>query len=243
VTTAQEGCFKQEKVWKVNELVAQLIVRIADRNFVADREQEPKFPRELRSLNLLGIRDLNAQPGAAADFRKVVLDWYAANRNRTQADRKIADVSDVWFRNRFDAIIWLGGNRVKGGRAPIAARVDAHYADEKRSPNTTARAEMSHCALALGQIGDKSSLGQVQRVCEDIVYWLDLAYQPAPPVRWSADSALNEDLFRAYRRLALLGKKDDALKELTRLRDAYGVAMEADTKKDFEKRLTEAKDW
>src|SRR5207248_6694258 len=122
--TAREGSFKQEKTWKVNELVALLIVRIADRDFVTDREQEPKFPADLRSLNLLGIRDLNAQRGAAADFRKAVLDWYVANRDRTPTERKIADVTDVWFRNRLDAVIWLGEHTAKEERNPIAARVD-----------------------------------------------------------------------------------------------------------------------
>ena len=191
VTPAREGGLRQERVWKVNELVAVLVVRIADRDFVADREQEPKFPPELRSLNLLSIRDLNAQPGAAADFRKAVLDWYAADRDRTPAERKIADVTEVWFRNRFDAVIWLGGNRVKGGRAPIAARIDAYYADPKRLVDMPTRAEMGHFALALGQIGDKSSLPQVRRVCEDVSSW--------PGTYGAGGSAMIEDLFRAYR--------------------------------------------
>ena len=54
---------------------------------------------------------------------------------------------------------------------------------------------------------------------------------------------MNEDLFRAYQGLALLGEKDEAVKELKRLFAAYGTEMEASTRKDYEKRLAEAKDW
>ncbi len=36
---------------------------------------------------------------------------------------------------------------------------------------------MSHCSLALGQIGDIASLPQVQRVCKDMAWRLDEAHQ------------------------------------------------------------------
>lgn len=235
VIVLREGALKHEKVWKVNELVALLVVRIADRDFVTDREQEPKFPSALRSLNLLGIRDLNAQPGTAADFKKAVIDWHAANRDKTPAERKIADVTDVWFRNRFDAVIWLGQTKAKEGRKPIAGRVDAFYADPKRSVDSTTRSEMSYCALALGQIGDKAGLPQVRTVCEDLSYWVE--------TYGVGDSGMIEDLFRAYQGLALLGEKEAAVKELERLVAAFGEKFEAGTKKEYGEKLKAAKGW
>ncbi len=189
----------------------------------------------LRNLNLLTIRDLNAQPGTAADFRKAVLGWYAANRDKTPTERKVADVTDVWFRNRFDAVIWLGQAKAKEGRAPIAARIDAYYDDPKRSVDTTSRAEMGHCALALGQIGDKASLPQVRRVCEDLSAW--------PGTYGAGDSGLIEDLFRAYRGLALLGAKEEALKELERVLAAHGEKFDAGARKEYAEKLKAAKGW
>ena len=45
------------------------------------------------------------------------MDSYTTSEAKTPAERKIADVTDPWFRNRMDAVIWLGNNKVKeGGR-------------------------------------------------------------------------------------------------------------------------------
>jgi hypothetical protein len=52
---------------------------------------------------------------------------------------------------------------------------------------------------------------------------------------------MNQDLFRAYRGLTLLGKKNEAIKELNHLLTEYGAEMEESTRKDFEKSLAEAK--
>lgn len=55
--------------------------------------------------------------------------------------------------------------------------MDAFYADPSREVSSLDRAEMSHCSLALGQIGDIASLPQVQRVCKDMAWRLDEAHQ------------------------------------------------------------------
>jgi hypothetical protein len=99
--------------------------------------------------------------------------WHGKFAVKTPTERKIADVTDSWFRNRFDAIIWLGERGAKDGRAPIVAQVDAFYSDKKREYCTLTRAEMSHCSLALGQIGDKADLPPVRKVCKDISNWLE----------------------------------------------------------------------
>jgi RNA polymerase sigma factor (sigma-70 family) len=213
-----------EKVWKVNELVALLIVRIADRDFVTGKSDQE-----------LTIREIAQRPQAAPEFRKMVVEWHGKLAAKTPTERKIADVTDSWFRNRFDAIIWLGEKKAKDGRAPIAAWVDTFYADPKRKFSTLTRAEMSHCSLALGQIGDEAGLPQVRKVCKDMSYWLE--------TYGIAGSAMVEDLFRAYHGLALLGCKDEAIKELERLLAAHGAKIEASFKKEYAERLTAAKDW
>src|SRR5262249_19284720 len=126
VVTLREGDFKQEKVWRVNELVALLIVRIADRDFVIGEPGKE-----------LGIRGLAQRPRSAPEFRKLVTDWHRKSAALTSTERLVADVTDGWFRNRFDAVIALGGARAEAGRAPIAARIDAYYADERRSLDST----------------------------------------------------------------------------------------------------------
>ena len=52
-----------------------------------------------------------------------------------------------------------------------------------------------------------------------------------------------EDLFRAYRGLALLGGKDEAIGELERLVAAHGMKFEADCAKEYAKRLKAARKW
>jgi hypothetical protein len=46
------------------------------------------------------------------------VEWHGTFAAKTPIERKIADVTDDWFRNRFDAIIWLGATRAGEGRAP-----------------------------------------------------------------------------------------------------------------------------
>jgi RNA polymerase sigma factor (sigma-70 family) len=215
---------RDRKVWKVNEFVALLVVRIADRTFVIG---EPDKEFEIRSIGL----DAKKAP----EFRKVVVDWHTKFASKTPTERKIADVRDPYFRNRFDAVIWLGNSKSKEGRAPIAVRVDDFYADEKRGVDSTTRAEMSHCALALGQIGDKESLPQVRRICADMSWRLE--------TYGIGGSQMLYDLFQAYHGLALLGGKDEAVKELERLVAAHGAKFEASSKKEYAERLKDAKDW
>jgi RNA polymerase sigma factor (sigma-70 family) len=224
VTDLREGSLREKKVWRVNELVALLIVRVADRDFVVGEPGKE-----------VGVREIAAHPKAAPEFRKAVVAWHAAFAAKTPTERKVADVTGPWFRNRFDAVIWLGEHKAKAGRAPVAARVDAFYADPKRSFDSTSRAEMSHCALALGQIGDKAALPQVRRVCADMSYWVE-TYD-------NSGSSMLEDLFRAYRGLALSGEKDAALKELVRLGADYAPKFEKSYQKEFADRLKEAKGW
>jgi RNA polymerase sigma factor (sigma-70 family) len=228
--TVTDNRGRDRKVWKVNELVGKLVWRIADRDFVVGEPNKE-----------VSVRDVGDHPKAIPEIRKLVVDWHAKYASKTPAERRIADITDSWFRNRMDAVIWLGENKAKEGRRAIEARVDGYYDDPKRSIDSTSRAEMADCALALGQIGDQASLPQVRRVCEDMSYTVYMAYRPKEQGRWAVGSAMNQDLFRAYRGLTLLGKKNEAIKELNHLLTEYGAEMEESTRKDFEKSLAEAK--
>jgi RNA polymerase sigma factor (sigma-70 family) len=222
--TVTDNRGRDRKVWQVNELVALLVWRIAERDFViCDPGKE------------VGIREIRQQPKDAPAFRKQVLDWHSKFAAKTPLERKIADVADPWFRNRFDAIIWLGNTKAKEGRPVIAGRVDAFYADPKRGYDSLTRAEMSHCALALGQIGDQEGLPAVRKVCRDMSYWIE--------TYGNSGSSMLEDLFRAYQGLALLGHKNAALVELTLLEQRYGAQFEPSYRKEFADRLKVAKDW
>jgi hypothetical protein len=196
----------------VNELVARLIVELASHDFVFDDEGDYNPP---------GIRDLNANPRPAADFKKAVLDWYAANRDRTPAERKIADVNDRWFRNRFDAIEWLGEHKSDAGRRVIEKRADALFVEIRTLENTLLWSELSTCGEALGKIGDKKSLPQVRAVCgflaSDDRGWATGGSGPDPYT-----------LLQAFHGLALLGEKDEALRGLKAVFDKRGDRMPAE---------------
>jgi hypothetical protein len=211
------------KVCKVNELAALLIVRVADRDFVVRNATKD-----------ITIREIGAHAALAPEFKKAVVAWYDAFAKKSPVERKIADVNDGWFRNRLDAVTWLGEHKAAEGRAVIAAWVDGFYGDKKEHPSSLTRAEMATCALALGRIGDKKSLPQVRRVCQDISD--EQAQRPA-------DYNIAADLFMAYHGLSLLGAKPEAIKELTRLLAEYGSKMEPNDRKEYEKRLKEASGW
>jgi RNA polymerase sigma factor (sigma-70 family) len=222
----------KKRVWLVNEVVARLIVKLAARDFVTDREQEPKFPPDLRDLNLLGIRDLNAQPGTAADFKKAVLDWYAANRKKSLAERKIDDVNDRWFPNRFEAIRWLAENKSAAGRRAIEKRVDAVLEEARNSDDSMIHFELADCALALGKIGDKESLPKVRAVCRyltDDDRYVGGGAGPAP-----------HRFLEAFLGLALLGEKDEALRELKAIYVKRANLMQAE---DVQECLDKARKW
>jgi RNA polymerase sigma factor (sigma-70 family) len=219
-----------KRVWKVNELAGLLIHRIADRDFVVGEPNKE-----------ISVREIGQHPKAISELRKAVVEWHAKFAAKTPTERKLADVTDPWFRNRFDAVIWLGENKAKKGRRAIEARIDGYYDDPNRSLASLTQTEMTYCALALGQIGDGVSLRPVRRVCEDMSNTVRMCYRPKGQGRWAADSGINERLFRAYHGLTLLGKKAEAVRELNRLLDTYGSEMEEYTRKDFEKRLEHAK--
>jgi hypothetical protein len=213
----------EARTWRVNELVARLIVRIAQHRFVIG-----EFPNE----SLLSWH-IGKHPNLVPQFKRLVLAWYEENRDRTLEERKIADVSDPWFRNRLDAVEWLGEHKVFKARLAIVQYIDSIFASKER--NSLRDAEMAESALALGQIGDKRSLPEVQRVCEYLARRLK-----EHGVTGSMDVST---LFQAYQGRALLGEKFESLQELHALYDQCAKRMEALDRNEYQERMKKAEKW
>jgi hypothetical protein len=121
----------------------------------------------------------------------------------------------------------------------IAQRVDGILADKQKEEQTTLYAELSLCSWALGRVGDKSSLPQVRSVCH---FYTDEQGLPSGP-RWQVGSGGPEHLFEAFHGLALLGEKEDALRQLQSVYDNHRNAMEPARQKEFQERLDQARRW
>jgi hypothetical protein len=228
--TATEVRPGRKRRWKANELVALLISRISDRVFAI-----------VQGENEVDLGDVGTHPDLIPQFQKLVLAWYIKNAKKTLAERRIADVDSDVLRNRLDAIEWIGEHREKAGQKAILDRIDAIFAAKKASSSVDA--ELAACALALGRIGDKATTHAVRRICKHFSYWTYMSYRPLTEGRSGRYSSQDYYLFRAYQGLALLGAKDEALRELRRLYDAYSSEMEPGTRKEFQNCLEAADRW
>jgi RNA polymerase sigma factor (sigma-70 family) len=226
----------RKKEWRVNDLVARLIVNIAERDFTIAK-QPGTFPPDLRDLDLIGIRELNTQPGAPAGFKKAVLDWYASNRGRSLAERKIADLGDPW--NYIDAVRWLAEHKSAAGRRAIEKRVDAVLAElrQQKRIHTGMWAEIAFCGEALGKIGDKASLPKVREICR---YLSDYEVQ-----NWATGSAgpNAQTFYEAFHGLALLGEKEEAVRGLQAMYDRYRARYRVDRQGEHEDFVARARKW
>ncbi|HMF20213.1 MAG TPA: TIGR03067 domain-containing protein, partial [Gemmataceae bacterium] len=221
---------RQKKVWQVNELVARLIIEIAGRDFVLTTE--PKLGALCTEPKVLTLRELASQPGSETDFQKAILDWYAKFREKTPTERRIADLNDSWFRNRFDAAQWLGENKSAAGRLALVRRVDSMLDDKKLEESTLVYSELSTYASALGKIGDKAGLPQVRRVCRFL----------AAERRWTYGSSSFYTLFEAYHGLVLLGEKN-IVRELQVLFENDGNELDEARQMEFQEHLDKARRW
>jgi RNA polymerase sigma factor (sigma-70 family) len=221
----------EKKVWLVNELVARLIVELASHDFVLDTEPGKGVG------NPPGIRDLNVQPHPVPDFRKAVWDWYAANRDKTPVERKVADVTDRWVGNRLDAIRWLGEQKSDAGRRAIEQRADAIITEIQKASDTLIWSELSLCGLALGQIGDKASLPQVRAVCRCLSDTNDFVWATSG---WGVSPST---FFEAFQGLALLGEKEEAFRGLKAAYEKHKDKMGAEQQQELQRELDKARQW
>lgn len=185
-----------DKTYRVNELVASLIMIITQQNFVVGSGSD-----------LRALRELGEHPELVPQFQKMVLNWYRKNRDATPADRQIAAVNDGFVSNRLMAVRRLGQQKNRNAVPAITQTINRTLAIKERS--SLVDAEIAQCALALGQIGDKSSLPIVRRVCRRLS-------ENFTQFGVSTSGTLDH-LFEANQGRALLGEKQQALQELSKL--------------------------
>ena len=230
--TVSEGHSGQHYTHQVNDIVVRLITRICERTFVLGVEPEPQQKV---------IDEVIGKPELAPQFQKVILEWYKVNRPKTQLERKLADVDDSFFRNRFDAVEWLGRAKEAKGVPVIVKHLEGRMAEAEPMGDTLKESELSECAFALGQIGDKGGLAVVKRVC-------DLFSTEMAKDRWGKGHKIGgsgeiHDLFEAYHGLALLGEKEAAVKALTRYFEINHGGLDVPSQREFTERLEKAANW
>ena len=207
--------------WKVNDLVGMLICAITNRDFVIVEDGHE------HTIRYIG-RYIGSSPKLVPRFRKLVLDWYAQNAKRTQAQRWIADVGDEFTENRCHAIGCIGYKKEKAGQDAIIKNVDRILADNKHIDSSAY--ELAESALALGQLGDPGSLETVRRICRHLSVVAEVN-------DLKTYSCFPGDLFRAYYGLSLLGKKDEAMDELERLGKHVSAHGDPDISKRYQEKL------
>ena len=181
----------RERTWAVNELVARLIRRLADREFVIG-EWGPG----------VSVSDIGQHPELAQKFRSLVVSWHEENKNRSMRQRKIADL-DSNLRNRLDAIRWLGRNSPKSITTILSSQIDNVLDGSEVSSST--QTELADAAEALGKTKDPRAVEPVRLVCDHLSYSVNRG--------WGIPENTLRKLFVAHHALAALGHKDEALDE------------------------------
>ena len=212
--------------WKVNELVGALICTIAERNFAVTQRGS--------SVN---IQDIGQKPALVPQFKHLVLDWYRENVGRTPLERNIADLNSDIPANRWAAIAGIGMRKEGGAQAAVVKHLEnilAHGMTDRWSVR-----ELSQGVLTLGQLGDSSSAALVHRICKELARFAETTKFSVSYDRGHTCS----DLFTAYRGLALLGKKREALKELDELHKRSSGQWRPNVEEEYQTNLAKAGRW
>jgi hypothetical protein len=214
-----------ERTWRINELASFLIRRITERYFmvqVPGKSDISDLPT-VEDIDLMGVGD---HPELIPQFKTIVLDWYAKSGKKPLVESKIEDLEGGW-RNFSLAAKWLGEHKAREAVPALIRAVD-------RNVNEHDEDAASEAAFALGQIGDKDGLPAVRRACK---FWLDGAVK-----RIQMDSEYDSQyLFSCFHGLAMLGEKDEALKDLRLLYDQERHRLSASGRQTFESLLERAK--
>jgi hypothetical protein len=214
------------RAMKVNELIAMLICRIAERTFA------------VRHGEHIGdyIYCVGSKPDLVPEFRKQVLVWYRDNHGKTLAQRKIDDVNSDIAINRNAAVAWIGEHKERAGQAVIARYAEDLYMKQRaRSAGVNPYDhEISGCALTLGQLGDPGSLELVRRICKLV---------GSRDAMWFANGIERDSLFDAYHGLASLGEKDESLRDLEQVFENCAPKLSERDQKQFQERLDAAQKW
>lgn len=208
----------------VNEYVIFVINKIADHNFY--------LPTESDTTQRYGIPN-PALPANITELELQILSWWQENRTKSLLERKIEDLNDPIHDNRFSAYEWFGHTKAREGRKPLGQRINALLSGQV---NSLKQSEMAACAESLAQIGDSKSAPEVRKVCDHLSYWLCEGGS-------SIGSNQIATLFKAYKALASLGFKDEALSRLEELKSKYLAEMETSVREEFLKEFERAITW
>ena len=186
---------------------------------------------------------LPSKQNDASELQKLqqqIVSWWQENHTKTLLERKIDEINDPVHTNRFNAYKWLGREKAQEGRLALEQRIETLLTGDV---NSLKQSEMAECAESLAEIGDANSVTAVEKVCEHSSYWMYMSFRPSEEGRSGTDSGQITRLFKAYRALAILGQKGEALLSLREIERKYLQEMELCTQKEFLKNLTEAEKW
>ena len=209
--------------WKVNELVAALICRIAERRFVI-----------VRGRARHNIVEVGQSRELVPQFRKLVLDWYAENAKRTPLERRIADLQSDVPGNRCVAIAWIGRHKEKAGQKAVVRHLETILADRTDAPSRAASCPKAHLPWETSE--NVANVDLVRRVCRQLSLY-------AGASEFSDHEFDVHDLFVAYHGLALLGKKDEAIKQLDEFHKRNSAKWKPDIEEAYQSNLAKTGKW
>ncbi len=205
-------------VWPVSRVAAELIWILSNHHFMIGTGSQE-----------YSITQIDEHPELAAQFQAQVMAWY-------NVDRWIESLADGSVQTRIRSLQSLRRSKAANAAPAIAKNLDRAAQKLQIRPDAKIEAELSLCAAVLADLGDKTFLLDVQRACRALSAAWDQAHRPRGPT----DIAT---LFTAYHALALLGQKDTALQDLTRLYDLYHAALNPADSADFKAQLDKASAW
>ncbi len=173
-------------VFRVNELVANLIRDIANHDF--------GFVDEGEDARISLLVPLNRR---IPELQKQVLQWYNENMDRTPEERKIVDLGDPYWRNRVGAEGWLGEKRVAKALPLLVKRLGTLLAGGIR--DTLSMHEIVVLCGAIASIGGDEAYPATKKAFDYLVRYGGL-----------------RDVDRALEAMELVGHKAEAEAELKR---------------------------
>ena len=140
----------------VNELAARIIVMICGRTFTVPRGDAQADIRHG------SIGDL------APQYQKAIAAWYAANRDRTYVQRRIADLEDASHNNRLDSLNYFYGSP-SAAAFPAMSRNAVRVLKELRTSRDSLRAtELSETLKGLAISGRAADAGARARTAGEL---------------------------------------------------------------------------
>ncbi|WP_061224594.1 hypothetical protein [Leptospira weilii] len=220
------------RIATVNEYIGYIINSITDHYFYLSKGKDDDGTGDRLGDSF--------DPNKIREFQTQIADWYKKNKHRSLGERKLDDLDDVFHYNRLVAYSWLGQSKRKEYRLPLENKIKKLL---KGEVNSLKDSEMVECARALSQIGDPKSTAVVRKVTDHLSYWIYMQYRPSEEGRSGGGSSDILELFGAYKALAKLGQKKEALIRLKELKRKYLKEMEQRIQNEFIENLKQAEKW